>query len=421
MESKFILAQEGQEIEKDDINIISTEAASADDYVFAELFRMLPTDGSTISRGILPYSNGPYEDVPTVQPATGKVKIYPFRAFLGSRQTESESASDNYRGIRSRVFVGTATTQYYTVTFSANNSGNPRWDLVYARIDPDVATSATRYVKSTTDPFIPVPTSIDLYKDTNVVIGKVEGTPGFPATLPSAPPDTSTSYYISLAYVRIGNEYTSSTIINSTDILEVLPHQRISNTSGVNTARPATSQFDVNGPVLSKGTGGVSDWANSTLNRVLEYIPPSTVGEEIIWVAINAQDSDSSHWSQPDGSVVDYSRDWRKRWFYCQAFGSTLSDGGFAWAGPSSFPIPGATDSLHSDCLSTCWGNSFAGDSSIDLVCYFDSGTMAGALTGKLILYVDSSDGTIRFRTDSTVPGGRIFIRICASPQYRNY
>src|SRR6266487_1281647 len=149
MERKYQHTVNGQEVESSDINLIADDAALADDRVFAELFRMKPYDSVTnpnLSKAILPYSEGA-----TVQPngASGSVRIYPCRPMIAAKVNASVDAKDNWRGIRSTVYVGNLTGPYITQSLAANTSGVAwRWDTIYLRVDKDAAeTSVTRYVK----------------------------------------------------------------------------------------------------------------------------------------------------------------------------------------------------------------------------------------------------------------------------------
>ena len=54
-EKKYVHLLDGQEVEEDDLNGISENAALADDRVLAELVRVRPYNGTSPSRGIMPY------------------------------------------------------------------------------------------------------------------------------------------------------------------------------------------------------------------------------------------------------------------------------------------------------------------------------------------------------------------------------
>lgn len=424
METKFRHLLNGQEIEQDDINLIATDAALADDRVFAELFRMTPFDGVNITKGIVSYSQGP-----TVLPSTGKVLVYPFRALIGSRVEESDDALDNWREIRSGIFMGSDTAFAEEVSFSSNPGIYSRWDLVYAKVIPDqLQTPVTRYVKTSGDPGMVVPTAISLYLYTFIDLLTVTGTASATPALPSLPTDTAEQFFIPLAYVRIVTGYTSATTIDPTDVFEVAPQIRIANVTGVSTARPYSTGFDKAGPVLSKSVGGVSDWG-FTGSRPPTFMPPSMTGEEILYIALDVLDGSSSNWSQDDDTILDDSRDWRNRVFQWTVQGSNLSSDQYAWEQGTSAGevIPAGYESVNYTALTpkitVGMGNSFqelVPASGKYSVAYLTDDNFAPVGSSDVIdIYVDPDTGYLKFKVTGT-PGCKLFMRLCASPQFLN-
>lgn len=112
MESKFQLLNNGQEVQTSDINSMSDSAALADDRVLAELLRMPPYDGSTVTKGVIPFTAETRSDssdafnVVSGLGVAGVIRVRPFRALVGSRTAEASDPKKNWRDIRSTIHIG---------------------------------------------------------------------------------------------------------------------------------------------------------------------------------------------------------------------------------------------------------------------------------------------------------------------------
>lgn len=423
MQREYFVSTNGQEVTESDLNLVSTDAALADDIVFAELLRMPPYNGSTVSRGILPYNDGA-----TIIPngASGSVLVNPFHAYIGSNTLASTAALTNWEDIRSTVFVGGATSLTYQVSFSANSSGNNRWDLVYVRIDRDVnEANVTRYVKTSGPPVLETATSIAVVKNTLATIGVVVGTPAATPALPSIPSDSGGSYYIPLAYVRIPNGFTATSTVASTDILGAAPVINISKTTGVSRIGPANAMYSTTGAMIINNLSG-GTWANAG-TRAQCYMPPSMKGEDVLYFALNLLDpSNPANWSQVDSSALDTGA-WTNRIFFWQIAVNSSTTSSFPW-------VPGITSTLglvpsldstgSSQPFNVGMGQSFVDDSGgggKGIIANLTPTNMSGLATSTSItIYVDLSSGQIKFTTNATFPKVNVFGRICASAPFPN-
>lgn len=337
MEKRYQHTVNGQSVIEADLNVLGETSALADDRVFAELFRMTPDDTpltpglSGVARGILPFdfsrreSQSLGDGVVCPAGATGSVKVFPFRALIGSRTVVGTDALKNWRDIRSTVSVGT-TTQEQTVAIAANASGSPRWDLVYAAVAVDAsASSVTRKMKDPTTKVISS-TSVVTTLQTTVSLAVVAGTPSGSPAWPAVPSDASGTYYIPLAYVRVPNGFGASSTVLKTDLAEVAPTIRLSTTTGGGSLEPANQHT-----AGTKGTGdattivsasNIHTWGSSG-TRSGRFIPSTVTGKRELIIAV---DSSITH-----GTVVD-DRDWRGR---VSRFGCQITAGSYAtepWA-----------------------------------------------------------------------------------------
>lgn len=426
MEDQFFITYSGQEVQTQDINTVAEDAALADDRVFAELFRMLPDTGFGIAKGVLPYSDSTTGSGATVKPngASGSVLAEPCRVFIGSTSLASSDAVDNWKGIRSCVYTGSTTSLTGTVAFTANSSGNSRWDLIYFRVDKDInASTVTRYVKAAGPPITETPTSLATIKHTTVVIGTVTGTPSTTPALPALPSDSGGSYYVPLAYVRIPNGFTTTSTVATTDILGAAPIMNISKSTSACTMRPATAMYSPSGALLTKSVGGSADWGSGG-SRPPTFLPPTMKGSESIIVALDCQSATTANWSLPDGSVLDGSTDWRNRLFTCAVSSGGSSSLHFAWetAGTAFFPQAQAVGGVSTGAFFSI-GQSFrdeSGGSNRGYVAVLDDTNSLAATSTQLILFVDMTTGQLKFTTNGTLPAIMIVAIITASAPFAN-
>lgn len=422
MERQFYHSSNGQEIEESDINLVAEDAALADDRVFAELFRLRPYDSMTmgaVTKGILGYSEGP-----TLEPfgASGSVKINPFRPLVGCPTESSTDTLLNWRNIRSAVFVGDSPNLYTTQSLTANSSGNPRWDLVYCRVDIDTnEANVDRYVATAGPPATETLTSLPVVKTTLNTVGVVSGATSATPDLPSLPVDSSTSFFVPLSYILVPDGFSSTTTVLPGWIFEACPVVPISSVTSTNTSRPASAQNTAGGAVIS--TSVIEAWPSG---RPEVYMPPSMVGSETLYIALNLQDANPTNWSQGNNTVIDDSRDWRNRVFHwiaqTDSGGSTL----FAWDESAAGNIIPHLDSAGANTSSgnqaNGMGRSFNGDvGDFAGVCYLTDQNVGGSISsGEWILIgVNMIDGKLYIQTSSN-PGVRAFVILTASSQFAN-
>lgn len=324
MESKFQLTYNGQQIITDDINLMADVGALADDRVLAELFHLPPYDGTTVSRGIVPaalYGKG-LTWAAQVGPngATGSVLVQPFRAVIGSRTLASAGGKANWRDIRSAIAVGSAALGS-SVSFGANASGNPRWDLVYAAVSVDAnGASVSRKVKSPTTKVI-TGQSVVTTLATTVSLAVVAGTTAASPVWPSAPTDTGSTYYIPLAYVRIPNGFTASSTVAANNIALVANMLGLASAVG-NSVSLATVNNQKNISTAQQGAWGSSG------SPTMQFAPPLAGGMESLFLYLNVDAAGTNTNVPNDGSVVilDSSRNWSKRYFRVTAgFGAVFN------------------------------------------------------------------------------------------------
>ncbi len=430
MENKVQLLNNGQEVTTGDINQLGDAGAYADDRVLAELLRMAPYDG-TVVKGVLPYTedtvsgsgtdtfaNDAFATVTLSGSANGSVLIRPFRALIGARTAVGTDSKKSWRDVRSAIYLGSTTVRNGTLQITtANSSGSPRWDLVYAAVSVDANTSAvTRYIKDPLTGAITSPTTV-AQLTTTVTVGSVTGTPSGSPALPTIPSDAAGVYYIPLAYVRIPTGFTTGSAIGITDIWTVAPVVPMSRVTGVSTVRPANGQ---NAPGVGNMTAAARNaWATTGVPP-LSYLPSTSVGSEKLLIAMDLLDASSANWSLANYAIVDNSRDWRNRIFHSWAQ-SAVSGEHFAWqAAPG---IPGCGGIAGSNMIFHQAGNSFirslqtgvtSGFSGPNDGCLIflatDSNLDFGNSSATVALYVDLVDGSIRLWQSVAVPLAFVFV-----------
>lgn len=424
MQRKYVITLNGQEVELADLQLVSDDASLADDKVLSEIFRLLPFDGSTVTKGVITYDRG---GVVIPNGASGTVKVYPFRAMIGSTTTEGTNPALNRDDIRSTVSISPTTTAWQTVSFSNNSSGNPRWDLVYCVLTKDSSEAAvTRYVKSAGPPVAETATNISVVQATITALGVVTGVASATPALPNTPSDGAGNYYIPLAYVRVPNGFTGISTVLPTDILDISPIAKISKATGVANAKPAGSLYKPTGAPLSRAVNGVTDWGiNGSISRPSVFMPPSMVGMEIYYVCLDCLSSSSANWSHLDGSVVDDTIDWRNRIFtsFISTEGSTVS---FPWEpSPTSLvPLASAsstntTNSGLTFLMAQSFNDEYSGGLKSDVIALTNSNSKVAA-SQTIKVYVDLSDGKLKFSSNSTLPAVKMQATIFASSQYPN-
>lgn len=437
----------GEEVQLSDFDNIGAVAGLADDRVLAELLRLAPYDGTNVARTILPFDQGgllgsayPGATVVPSGSANGSVVINPFRAVVGSRNTPGAAPSPNpainyqsnalanWRDVRSGIFIGSTSTLTASLQFAANSSGQPRWDLVYAVMSVDAnGPTASRRQKAASNGSVSV-ASVAQWLTSPVTVGIVQGTPGATPTPPAIPTDSGTNYNFPLAYVRIVNGFTSAYTLSSRDIRSFAT---------------STSRFrKPHGPVIEPATGNNDlqgtyatnfGWAAASAGvRPGPFMPPDWIGNgKSVLVAIDQNNASGSH---ADQAIVDNSIDWRNRIIRCDL---QLSNYNFAWdqANASTAFLPGsAGGGLGGIQYSKAGvGGGAAGFMSqsfqSDALYFANTATVVNcnSVTSQLTsgqimaLYVNLSDGTLRYHTAGGALGTRMFAWLMASPQFPNY
>lgn len=435
------MLQNGQELQTGDVNNLG-QAALMDDRLLADVLRMLPNTGS-ISRLIMPYGVDNDINSTTVQPsgsADGKVIIAPFRAVVGSRTNSSTDGLKSWRDIRSGVFVAGAgvwsavptTGLSVSQSFTANASGNARWDLVYAVVTPDAnQPGVNRAVKSPTTGTVTTGATVTQLACT-VSIAVVTGTPAASPALPSIPADGGGIYYIPLAYVMIPNNFGGSSTIKTWHVMPAAPTPiALSKGLGGANAMPANQQGSALGTNVTATR--VASWANNSTAsisaRPTAFMPSDMIGSEDLWIALDMSGGTTSNWSHQSGTVVDNSRDWRNRIFYGHwvAGAPTSNPGGFPWSRVSGSAPSFLTPQRQMTVYST-FGQSFADDSS-GLVGGATNGLILNvsptqltnmAVSSQVALYVDTS-GVLRVWMAATSPNCCMFGWIRSSRPYGDY
>ncbi len=333
MAHKFRLDFDGQSVVQDDYNDLATEASTGEDHAYAQLFRLLPNNGATVYRGIVPYGiaativgNG----------ASGSVLINPFRAIIGSRTEVSDDAVANYQDVRTGLSVVDSGTDLTTVvSLTANVSGNSRWDAIYAAVAVDaVSTPTTRKVKN---PGTGVVTdeSVSVYSHTSVTIGKVDGTPAGSPVFPAIPTDAGSVYYILLGYIRVPTGFGAGSTVAASNINDASACLAVSSTNGVANLRPATGNYRSDGAgIVRTGTSGMSNappqhWTGSSGSRPGVYMPSAMQGSESRLIALDFTDASSANWSHASLDILDDSIDWNSRIFKWSAWVGLTSS--FPW------------------------------------------------------------------------------------------
>lgn len=334
-ENQFQLANNGQSVIVSDFNQLGSYALM-DDRVFAEFLRMLPYNGSAVTKAIFPYQVTGEASPRTVAPngASGSVLVHPFRAFVGSRTAEATDALKNWRDIRSGIWVGSTSSLTAAVTIAANSSGNPRWDLIYATVTPDASSpTVSRKVKNPSTKVISTQ-SVVTTLTTTVSVAAVTGTPAASPTFPALPADSAGSYHIALAYVRVPNGFNGTSTVATTDVAAAMPIGQVVSTGALS-------------PASSCDTGKIStalqqSWGSSGTRPVHVLQPDLSRGPTRI-VAIDLLDNVSANWSHQSGGVLDDTIDWRDRLFKVTVsvgLNSILSEPPFPWNPATSSYIP---------------------------------------------------------------------------------
>lgn len=436
----FQIATNGQQLQQADVNLLGETSGLAQDHVFAELLRMTPYNGSTVSKGILPPTSSA---LIAANGASGSVVVNAFRAFVGSRIAEATEALDNRQDIRSALSVAEgATNDQTTVVLAANATGNPRWDLIYAAVAVDAnSPTVSRKVKDTATAVVSS-TSVVLTKVQTLTIGVVAGTAGATPAFPTIPADAGSTYYIPLGYVRVPNGFGASSTVSPRNINIAATCLSLSSPAlGSSATRPASSISTIGGAgVIGAGTttnNGVNSWLGTDQTRPAAYLPPTMSGSETLLIALDLENASSANWSHQNGDVVDNSRDWRNRIFKATCVIGRGSSTMFPWFDSTAVGMPGS-ESFHSKAYDANTGvivhgvgHSFG--QYIPIVGFVSGGpdpeeaglgynvpTNAMANSTVVAINIDYATGDLKVNITG-VPRCAVFIWLEASGQFHNF
>ncbi len=409
-ERKYVIENNGQEVQKEDLEMLGETAGYADDRVLWELIRTLKGSATpqklivtSGNRGWFDPHTGTIDSTALVvgEKADASVRVMPFRAVVGSTTLVGTSVIEHLRGMRSGYAVG-ASTLHTVKTLANNGSGNPRWDLIYATVVPDGnGDNDTRYKK---DPTTEVVTSsaVTLNKRTLVSINVAQGTPGASPTRPALPADGGGAYQIALAYVWVPSAHNGTTsVVARSQIVTIAECATINSALGTSACEPANGQYKIGGAVDTRQ-------GHNQLLRPGGFLPSTMVGGNSKLILLQRGLAPLSH---NDGDVVDDSIDWRYRLFRffikakagssaAAAFVSDRNGTGISRAGSAIARTWGAAAFAGS-------GQSFIDDStdgiavgdSIGVALYADN-TNLSELGGStaIQIYVRNTDGALVFK-----------------------
>lgn len=432
MQKQFVVGVTGQEVEVSDLNTVAAAAALAEDRVFSELLRLPGSDGTNITKGVLPY--GLRDNSTTTSPqqasvvgayfsADAKVYVPPMRLFVGSRSASFASADSReawYGDARSAVIVGATSTVGKlgnTDVQLAATASNNRKDLIYARVDIDTAqTPVTRYVKAADGS--EGTQNISVFYKTSVTIGVVQGTEAATPTEPALPSDSGNSYYIPLAYVSLAHPHTLTSFVSPSQIAEVAPILGVAPAAGGVDCRPL--KLFSSTPYLT------ATWGAGT--RPESFLPASMSGKVERFFGLDFTGGKTPI-ALNGYTTLDDSIDWRyrlfKSTFYVQASGV------LGWQAGGTTPAPGPNTSPTALNLYTQMGQSFRDDgygsagggidpaSDNGHVLLLNSAQVSG-FPSYFQVFVDINTGALKCHINNTTPNCLMVFWIEATGPFKN-
>jgi hypothetical protein len=425
-EDRFQLVANGQELQKDDVNLVAKEAALADDRVLAELLRLAPFDGARVAKAILPFGHAGASG-PTVAPngASGSALIAPFRAVIGSRTPVQGGAKDTWRDVRSAIYTGSPTSLTGTIAFAPNPSTNSRWDLVYAVVAVDANGGAMqRFAKDAATKVVNLQTLVTTLTNP-VTVGVVPGTPAAAPAAPALPNDAGGAFYVPLALVHIAPGFSATSTLSPLDIADVAPIARLTRGLSGTVLRPADVHFEAGGSYLTAARLG--DWGTGG-NRPPLALPPSMAGGDAVVLALQLVDPNDRGWIA-DGAILDHSVDWRNRLFRVH-YQLRSANATLAWSRTSSpwptMPSPFRGNPQTARVQGFDFSQSFQEDGTLfggfagAAVFVIDQPSAAFmAPNTRIAVYVDLATGNLRLATTGT-PGAFALLWIEATAPYPN-
>lgn len=285
--SNAINWSDGQAVTTEDLNAMANDSAIADDRVSRVLYPPPATGGAAYGKRIMPLfeetsSRAPYQLV--VPGATnGRVKTRPFFAEVGEPNISSPNLPDI-------LLAGTLEDELQTPASFANTTtpSQSRIDLVYALIKRG-STQEQREQRDSANQ-----TSLQQFtvrKPLEITLGVQIGTEAVTPSAPSLPADSSSAWYIPLAYVTLVHPYSGGAITQS-QITQAWPAAWIPQTR--------TQRFRPASCMANAYSAGVNGRASTDMSERFGAA---------LSVAANIQHAvNSASWV-----VIDSNADWRYR------------------------------------------------------------------------------------------------------------
>lgn len=388
----------GREWQGGDVNRVGAVSGLADDRVLAELLRMVPYDGSTIVKGVLPYRVAGSTPAGVLKPRAGGVDIYPLRAIVGSRTAVATDSKKWWQDIRSALLLATG-ADHTAVAIANGDVSNPRWDLVYVTVAVDSTFGEVRYKKDPTTKIVSAPT-LNTYKKSTATVNVLAGTPGASPARPALPADSGSNYNIPLGYVRVPTGFTGATTLVASDIYESAPVLRLAN--GAMSIEPASL------PTLQTRI----PWPASG-NRPAPFLPGGFEGGVI--KVVQLQLASAATKSVQNGDIIDDSIDWRGRLFFTafqfHATNRLATDAALIPASAfTGVPVQGASCGIDMGASMTTDFNSTGKQNIFKCT--------SGAFT--FFLYVDGTTGALKIDLSAGNPDINIVIWLFCSAQFAN-
>jgi hypothetical protein len=450
---------------------MATAASHADDYVFQELLKLAPCDGTNIAKVILPYQangQGSPVTVPLLSP-TGtppySLNVAPFRAVLGTRVTAQQSLPTTldpatspdlilptmpelaYRDIRSAVLTGATSDapasafglgfRIPDTEFVANTSAFPRWDLVYATLYIEQPSSPAYILVKPPITGAPAPQATSLTflctvgspaGAANAISVKTGLMTNATPPVPTLPADTPLSgiFNFPLGYVQIPAGFTVGTAITPQQICTSAPVGTVAPAMGAPRMLPMGQCAGAAAIALVGAT-----WGQAAGPRPPMALPTTMVGLEIRHMMLDASLAIGSA-PFADMAIVDETIDWRNRYFWALifAYGSTNLIASDPTA--TTACVPQASLSAIGSSVALQAGQSYRDDSnhntgltsrSAGFVCYANNSILSQISAGAssaIGLYVTLADGNLRLLYRGT-PSVRAMIWILATAPFENF
>lgn len=419
----------GIELTAQDWNTVTQLSSKAQDYVFAELFRMQPRGGAA-AKGVLPFgfygfNSGTAGIVTVTGISSPTLLVNPFRALIGSNVTAPPASPlDSWREIRSVVAASPNPGDSFTYSVTLPNTvSNNRIDLIYAHVTlSKVTSSQTMYERDPTTGVISQSTLTEQSDDTVAIafVSSAEASSPVAPALPSDGTPTAADFYIPLAYCYIAHPFTGS--MSNVRLQEVAPVIPISRTMGAGSLLPGNQQYATSGAMLTATPFAIS----GIPHRPETYIPPTMCGKEERLFCFRWDGNPKSP-AVNTTAVIDNSVDWRQRLFKWRAYAVHNSGASsFPWAQatvtcPSAIP-PGGLGVNYQIGMGQSFAIDLAGIGIANGSCVALLGAAGMALTAlstNVFIYVDQTDGALKLLTVAD-PGANLFVWVEATGPYSN-